>query len=113
MVPAFDVVQCVMIGFFLLEIGLSCACLEGYSLSFFFWMDLISTACMLLDVSAITIAIYSTGTGAVGSNDFSTGPNNLSRITKNTKASRVVTRVVKIFKLLRLMRIVKLYRSAA
>ena len=56
---AFDVLHMVLIGIFLIEIVLSWIAIENYRFSFFFFLDVISTLSILLDISMITSLIYS------------------------------------------------------
>lgn len=108
----FDIGHLVAIGIFLLEIGLSCACIDGYFCSFFFWIDLVSAVSITLDVSLLNDFIYEGDVRIIGSSDYSLDVGNKALLSTNSKVSRAATRVVRLFKLLRLLRIVKLYRSA-
>lgn len=100
---AFDYVQLTMMGLFLIELILSSISIEGYLLSFFFWLDLLSTGSILMDVGLFTDAVFS-----IGDDETS----NISIIAKQSKASRVAMRAVRVVKLLRLLRLVKLYKAA-
>lgn len=46
---------------FILEIGFSVYAIEGYFLSFFFWLDLVSTITMIPDIDFIWLAIIGDG----------------------------------------------------
>lgn len=84
---------------FLIEIFFASLAKEEYFLTFFFWLDLISTISMIGDIGWITNG-GSSGGGA-----------NVSSLAKTSRASRV-TRVIRIVRLIRLIRIVKLYKQA-
>lgn len=90
-------------GLFLVELVLSSISIEGYVLSFFFWLDMLSSCSILMDVGLFTNAVFSID-GEVSSN--------ISIIAKQAKTSRVALRAVRVVKLLRLIRVVKLYKSA-
>lgn len=90
-------------GMFFLEIILASICKEDYFLTFFFWLDLISTISMLTDIGWVWNAMTDTGgSGAAG---------NAATLAKTSRAGRV-TRVIRIIRLIRLIRIVKLYKQA-
>ena len=81
---------------FLVEILLASITKDDYFLSFFFWLDLISTLSMITDIGWVMQGGKSQ-TANVGS------------LAKTSRASRV-TRVIRIVRLIRLIRIVKLYK---
>jgi hypothetical protein len=54
----FDVLSFVMMGIFMLEMVLSFVIRKSYRFSFFFWLDLISTFSLLLDVTFIENALF-------------------------------------------------------
>jgi Ion transport protein len=86
---------------FLIEIFLAALVKEDYFLTFFFWLDLVSTISMIPDIGWIWNLI--TGGGGKSAN--------VASISKTSRASRV-TRVIRIVRLIRLIRIVKLYKTA-
>lgn len=88
---------------FFLELIFSSIAIEGYLSSFFFWLDVISTLSILMDVGLFTNAVF-------GIDEEIT--NNISIIARQAKASRVAMRAVRVVKLLRLVRLVKLYKAA-
>ena len=83
---------------FLVEILLACIAKDGYFLSFFFWLDLVSTFSMVTDIGWVMQGGKNSGS-------------NVTSLAKTTRASRV-TRVIRIVRLIRLIRIVKLYKQA-
>jgi hypothetical protein len=76
---------------------------QGYACSFFFYLDIVSTLSLVMDVSMITNIMYE--------NSSSSGLQ-LSMIIKNSKATRAAARTVRVMKIFRLARIVKIYKSA-
>ena len=100
---AFDYIQLTIMGIFLVEVMLSSISIEGYLFSFFFWLDLLSSASILMDVGLFTNEIFGLDSQI---------SSNVSVIAKRAKASRVAMRAVRMVKLIRLIRIVKLYKSA-
>jgi hypothetical protein len=85
-----------------IEIILASFAKEDYILSFFFYLDLVSTASMIPDCGWIWDAIIDTK-----SEDNSDSATDLA---KTSRASKV-TRVIRIIRLIRLIRIVKLYKQ--
>ena len=86
---------------FATEIILGSICKENYFLTFFFWLDVVSTLSMLTDIGPIWDGM----TGGGGSASAS----NAAKIAKTSRAGRV-TRVIRVIRLIRLIRIVKLYK---
>jgi len=80
---------------------LSSIYVQDYFLSFFFFLDLISTASIIFDVNFISDIIFSTSKNA-----------SLAKLAAQAKASRAATRAVRIVKLFRIIRIIKLYKNA-
>jgi hypothetical protein len=83
------------------ECGLACYAKHDYPLSFFFWLDIVSTVSMIPDCGWIWDWI-------MGESDE--GGGNAASLAKSTRASRV-TRVIRRIRLIRLIRIVKLYKQ--
>lgn len=98
-----DVVNIVFIVIFMVEILLSLS-IPNYFCSFFFFLDIISTLSIVMDISMLTN--YFSQSGTLGSGV------QLSTIIRNSKASRAAARTVRVMKIFRLARIVKLYKSA-
>ncbi len=48
-----DIVQIVIFSIYFLEIIVTCLCKDGYNFSFFFWLDILSTAYIIQDISFI------------------------------------------------------------
>jgi len=86
---------------FFLEIVISSIVIDGYFLSFFFFLDIISTFTMIFDIIMLNSIIFSTSTSS-----------NFSQIASQSKASRAATRAVRIVKLIRVIRIIKLFKNA-
>lgn len=89
---------------FVLELVLSCMSKDDYFLGFYFWLDLVSTLSLIMDIGWIMNAHRSGGSAKKASSLAKAGRG--ARI--GTKAGRV-TRVIR---LIRLIRIVKLYKNA-
>jgi len=75
---------------------------ENYPFSFFFYLDLISTLSISMDINMFTNLIYNSG-GNV---------QQINMLIAQSKASRAAARAVRIMKIFRLARVVKLYKSA-
>jgi hypothetical protein len=88
---------------FIAEILLSSVSKEVYFLTFFFWLDLVSTISMIPDVGFIWNAML-----GEGGNKQAKGA---TSVAKTSRAGRI-TRVIRVIRLIRLIRIVKLYKQA-
>lgn len=100
--PVFDVLTILSLISFSIEILFSVISRVEYPCSFFFWLDLISTASLVLDIQMVSETLFS-GEGGQQS----------AQLAKAGKASRVGTRAGRIVRLVRLIRIVKLYKAAS
>lgn len=100
-----DIIHLIFMGIFITEIVLSLFIIDGYFCSFFFFLDVLSTISIIMDVSFIIGYIYSTNT--TGTNNFQ-----ISQFIAQSKASRAAARAVRVMKIFRLTRVVKLYKSA-
>jgi hypothetical protein len=54
----FDYIQLIIMGIFFLEIFFSSLSMEGYVLSFFFWLDVLSSVSILMDVGLFTNTVF-------------------------------------------------------
>lgn len=88
---------------FLAEIILSSISKEVYFLTFFFWLDLVSTISMIPDIGFVWNLII-----GEGGNNQAKGA---TSVAKTSRAGRI-TRVIRVIRLIRLIRIVKLYKQA-
>jgi hypothetical protein len=88
---------------FAVEIFLASLSREAYFLTFFFWLDIISTISMLPDIGWIWDMV--TGEGGTPQ------AGNAAQLVKTSRAGRV-TRIIRVIRLIRLIRIVKLYKQA-
>lgn len=97
----------VCLAIFTLELLLSCYAKPDYLFSFFFYLDLVSTASLLFDIGWVSDVVFdSSSTG--------TTTQNAAQLAKAARASRIGTRaarVIRIIRLIRLIRIVKLYKA--
>jgi len=92
----------VFFGVFMIEILMNIKT-EGYFCSFYFYLDLISTITLLLDVDLITDALFNSGSSG---SSFQ-----VNAIIAQSKASRAAARAVRVVKIFRLARVAKLYKS--
>ncbi len=97
----FYVVTSIVFVIFLIELILMSIAKKGYFLGFFFWLDLVSTLSLLLDIGFISQAIYG--------DSAKSGP---GEVAKAARASRVGTRAARIVRIVRLVRLVKLYKHS-
>jgi murein L,D-transpeptidase YafK len=95
------VANMVLFGIFMIEILMNIKT-EGYFCSFYFYLDLISTVTLLLDVDIITDALF---------NQSSSSSFQVNTLIAKSKASRAAARAVRVVKIFRLARVAKLYKS--
>lgn len=99
----FNIVTTICMFFFALDLICSSICKKGYFLSFFFWMDLLSTISLISDISWLWITIKDSGNSS----------SKISQVSNAGRASEVESiaqRIIKFIKVVRLIRIVNLYR---
>jgi len=89
---------------FLAEIILSSISKQVYFLTFFFWLDLVSTISMIPDIGFIWNAM-------IGEGGSASSAKSATSVAKTSRAGRI-TRVIRVIRLIRLIRIVKLYKQA-
>lgn len=99
----FWVITTICMSLFFIEIVLASICKDGYFIGFFFWLDLLSTVSMLLDIGWVSNAIFGTSGGAALS---------AVSLARAGRASRVGTRAGRIVRVVRLVRLSKLYKHA-
>ncbi|CAD8047499.1 unnamed protein product [Paramecium sonneborni] len=97
---AFFVLTIICMFCFTLEIALTCITKHEYINNFYFWLDVISTATMFLDIGWITDEWYS--------GDIT----NASSIKTIGSASKVARKAARVIRVIRLVRLVKLYKHA-
>ena len=95
------VLSLVVMVIFLVEIVLSTLVIDDYFLSFFFFLDIVSTVSIIFDVNFISDLIFATSTSS-----------SVAQLASQSKASRAATRAVRIVKLFRIFRIIKLYKNS-
>ena len=105
--PAFLAVTLVSMVFFTVEIVLAAIGKPDYFFSFFFWLDVLSTASLVTDVEPFMALV--TGSGN------QTDAAEAAAIARASRGARIGTRagrMARIVRLIRLIRIVKLYKQA-
>ncbi|CAD8094231.1 unnamed protein product [Paramecium sonneborni] len=98
----FFILTTVCIICFTVEILLTCIANPSYLFNFYFWLDLISTATMILDIGWITDHWY----GEEGN------VQNAATLKALGKASRTARKAARVIRVIRLVRLIKLYKHA-
>lgn len=93
----FDGLVIVNLVFFTAEVVISSLGKDDYVVSFFFWLDIISTATLLLDLSAVAEGLFGQ------SDDISKA--------RSSKTARVGAKMGRVVRVIRLLRIVKLFKA--
>ena len=91
--PIIDVFTMIVFVSFCLEICMYCFATKDYICKFYFWIDIISTVLLILDLTFVSNSVFYS-----------------SDTTDN--ASKVVTRLGKYFRVIRLIRILKLLKDS-
>eukprot|EP00931_Biecheleriopsis_adriatica_P108869 TRINITY_DN8313_c0_g1_i1.p1 TRINITY_DN8313_c0_g1~~TRINITY_DN8313_c0_g1_i1.p1 ORF type:complete len:956 (+),score=196.21 TRINITY_DN8313_c0_g1_i1:247-3114(+) len=93
----FDGLVIFCLAFFSIEVVIGCLGKDDYFMGFFFILDVVSTATLLMDLSVVAEALF-------GNND--TDPSKA----RSSRTARVGARVGRVVRVLRLIRIVKLFK---
>jgi class 3 adenylate cyclase len=91
---------------FALELTVQSMCMEGYKYSFFFLLDIISTASILPDIPWVMdpiTSLFDTGKDSSSSED-----SGLGRVGKASRAGTRAGRIVRLVRLVRLIRVVRI-----
>ncbi|EGR27667.1 hypothetical protein IMG5_191510 [Ichthyophthirius multifiliis] len=102
--PIFWTINIVVLILFGLEIILASLVNPGYFNGFFFYLDIVSTISLLLDIGWVTEHLFDTTKPAKNSSS--------QQLQKAGRASRVGTRTGRIVRIVRLVRLIKLYKRA-
>lgn len=104
----FNVITIVL---FVIDMALSCIAINGYAFSFLFWIDILSTVSIVLDIDAVQYDLIGFNFdlqddyGQIESTeDVIDSKKDLQIIANSCKLTRIV-------RLIRLLRILRLYRS--
>ncbi|KRX08496.1 Adenylyl cyclase class-3/4/guanylyl cyclase [Pseudocohnilembus persalinus] len=98
--PYFWVINIVTMVAFTLEIIVSSLAKEGYWNGFFFWLDIISTISLLLDIGWVSNELFNGSSTAASA----------ASLARAGRASRIGTKAGRIIRIIRLIRLVKLYK---
>jgi len=95
---AFDVINLISVASFLVEMTLTFISDKDYRWDFFFWLDLISTASILLDLSFIPTSAFQTQADS-------------TQIARAGRVSKIGARAGRVVKIIQLSRISKFYKQ--
>ncbi|CAJ1386558.1 unnamed protein product [Effrenium voratum] len=95
----FNIATIVCLSFFALEVLLSSFCKQDYFLGFFFTLDVVSTASLILDLTWVADTLVS--------DDMEMGDK-----ARGGRTARLGASVGRVVRVIRLVRIVKLYKAA-
>ena len=104
----FYILTAICMFFFMLEIVLCSIAREGYFLGFYFWLDLIATLSLLLDIGWF----WNLLTGQTQDITSSRSLKGSSTAKKSASIGTKAGRIARVIRLIRLIRIVKLYKNA-
>ena len=106
--PFFDALMLLCLIFFSVEVIVASIFTDGYIFGFYFWLDLIATLSILMDINWLFQKFTK-------NSDFSvSNAQQASSLARSGRAARIGTRaarIARVVRLVRLIRIVKLYKS--
>lgn len=107
---AFDVITLIIMILFAFEIVINSAVDSRYLLSFYFWLDLIATCSLIMDISWIWNGIVGEEDdySAIESNDAEI----IVRASQGARIGSRTARVTRVIRLVRLIRISRLWKAA-
>ena len=100
------IITLIVMGVFTIELTISSFSKPDYFLSFFFWLDVVSTLTMIFDVGWVANQIFPSGKAGGLTN---------AALVRAARASRIgakAGRIVRILRIIRLIRILKIYKVA-
>lgn len=93
--PVFDGIIIFMLAVFIIEVAVSCVGKPDYLFGFYFWLDLVSTGTLVLDLTWVS-ALFSQQN---------------AKDARNGRTARIGARAARVVRIIRLIRIVKLYKA--
>lgn len=109
--PYFYGLTSASLGLFLIEIVVSSIVIEGYWLSFFFWLDVIATVSLIFDIGWLMNLILGVGSGGGGSGSNVQQASKTARAGRGARIGARAARIARVVRLIRLVRIMKLYKQ--
>jgi hypothetical protein len=106
----FNVITIVCLAGFSVEIFMQSLAIENYFGSLYFWLDLVSTVSMILDVSWIWDSL--TGNHNFDLEDGAVTQANFLRASRASRIGARMSRLSRVMRLVRLLRVVRLYKKA-
>jgi len=103
----FDIITIVCLTVFVFEIIVASIGQDEYFLNFFFWLDVVSTATLILDIKSV--GKWLVDVQQAGADDEEGSGTQSSTIGDSGKTARAA-RIVRVIRLVRLLRILKLYK---
>eukprot|EP00070_Physeter_catodon_P026351 XP_028333245.1 uncharacterized protein LOC112062785 [Physeter catodon] len=103
---AFDVVTCMVLLCFSVEIILSCIGKRGYIFHLFFYLDLVSVLSLVVDLTWVDSALH-----MIAESGDSDENSQLVKASRAGKAGSKVARMLRVIRLVRLIRVAKLYKN--
>jgi hypothetical protein len=78
---------------------------EGYFLSYYFWLDIVSTLTMVLDLTWVDALLN-------GGGGIQTAAS-VAKVARASRASKIGAKATKLIRIIRLIRFLKLYKTAS
>ena len=100
---SFSILTIVCMSIYTIEMVALCFVREGYFLHYYFWLDLVSTLSMLLDLVWINALISGNGIETASK---------VVKLAKVSRVSKIGAKSTKLIRILRLIRLLRLYKTA-
>lgn len=101
---AFSILTLICMSIYTFEMVVLSLLKEGYFLRYYFWLDLVSTLTMILDLVWIN--------DLMNGGDFQNATN-VVKIARASRASKIGAKSTKLIRILRLIRVLRLYKTAS
>eukprot|EP00397_Hematodinium_sp_SG-2012_P036331 GEMP01039208.1.p1 GENE.GEMP01039208.1~~GEMP01039208.1.p1 ORF type:complete len:431 (-),score=61.09 GEMP01039208.1:578-1870(-) len=106
----FNVLTITAIAIFVVEVVTCSIGKTGYWLGFFFWLDIIATSSLPLDITWVSDELFHQTDALASDEGGSSTSSNSLRASRASRAGSRAGRVVRLIRLIRLLRIIKLYK---
>jgi class 3 adenylate cyclase len=97
----YSLLACIL--FFVLEVTLMSIATEGYFMSFFFWLDIFSTASLIADLSWVSNEM-------LGPESMAANTSQLARAGRASRAGTRTSRILRVIRTVRLLRVMNRYK---
>lgn len=111
--PYFDIITWTAMAAFSIEIVAFSGGKPEYPFAFFFWLDIIATITLILDITTVSETLFgdSISSGSAGSGGGGNDSESAARAARMSRAGTKAGRVVRLIRLLRLIKMIKVFKK--